>query len=152
MRQGPYQVSKHRAQEIVRRGLSPFSLFPVCDVCALDGKPKTMQVGRWMVHAHCRDMKLATLQLPVVDYRTLSNWKSQHPFTLVTRMAARLKQQARTQLMGLRLGEVLDGLSTYQHVIDRAPAEPNNFGASGRAFDTTKIDRLRAWAQQEVLA
>jgi hypothetical protein len=70
---------------IIRRGLSPWSLASECDFCgsapsymkahSIAKDAPLMQVGRWMLHEQChRQAKtehLTTLKLPRLDYGVL---------------------------------------------------------------------------------
>lgn len=134
---------------MVQAGISPFSTYPRCDVCNLARGP-LRQVGRWMIHAACYDDDLVTLRLPRLVYpapRVYRNGRSEDAMVMLYAMAAKLEGQARRKLSAFQPEDLLDLLKVSQ-MPEWAPADPPQFGASGKRFDHTRSEQLRRQGQE----
>lgn len=58
-----------RLTAVIRYGLSPYSLYPYCDVCGTNTGTRHIH-GRWYVHQACHQANpnLRTLNLPPLNY------------------------------------------------------------------------------------
>jgi hypothetical protein len=138
---------------MVEHGLSPFSLYPRCDVCSQATDVALIQVGRWMIHPDCYEDNLETLKLPAIVYprSTRKNWD---PHSILGRMGAHLRVRALYRLRALQLDRLLADIRAGG-IRDVDPIEPPRMvqlGPSGRVFDTSKIERIRAQVREAVLA
>lgn len=136
---------------LVFLGLSPWSLYPRCDICShvppymrrvgLTAADPVIAYGRFAAHRWCYEAnhELETMQLPALDYRALSQV---HPITGQPKSAWMLlsEMRARLRVQGEGENEAEEGASRHRADVTLSTRQ-------GRLFQRLKVQTLAEFTQ-----